>query len=45
LFLYRVKVGNESTVYSERNMKDKSHPQVTFKWGRGIKMILFNFLK
>ena len=30
LFLYKVKVGNDSTVYSESYMKDKSHPQVTY---------------
>ena len=35
MFLYKVKVGNDSTVYSERNMKDKSHPQVAFKNGAG----------
>ena len=40
LFLYKVKVGNDSTVYSERNMKDKSHPQVTFKWSRDDMVLL-----
>ena len=39
MFLYKVKVGNDSTVYSERNMKDKSHPQVAFKWS-GIDQVL-----
>ena len=40
MFQYKVKVGNDSTVYSERNMKDKSHPQVTFKWSRDDMVLL-----